>query len=275
MLLGEKFEISRIGTDGDFRKAQELLKEIDGKVDAIGLGGIDIYLYSKNNKYPLKFGKKLEEVVKITPVVDGSGLKNSLERKVIEILAKDSRFKFKNKKCLMVSAMDRFGMAESLVCTGCDIIFGDKIFALGIDHEIKTLEELEKQADRLLPEIAKFPISMIYPVGKQQETFAELKDMHIRTYNWADIIAGDFHYIRRFLPAHIIGRTIITNTVTQNDIDLLKEKGVKYLVTTTPELGGRSFGTNVLEATLLVILNKKWNDVTENDYIELIINKHA
>jgi len=268
--LGENFKIVRRGTDGDYKKAELLLKELDGHVDAIGLGGIDVYLYSKTRQYTLNYGMKLKEIVQKTPVVDGSGLKNTLEKIVIEFLERDSRFQFAGKNCLMVCAMDRFGMATSLVTAGCNMIFGDKIFALGIDQEIHSLEELEKEADQLLPEIAKLPPSMIYPVGKQQETYAELKKMHIRIYDWANIIAGDFHYIRRFLPERIDGRDIITNTVTSADIEMLKEKGVRYLVTTTPELGGRSFGTNVLEATLLVILKKTWKQVTEQDYLSLI-----
>lgn len=269
-LLGEKFHISRIGTDGDFRKAQEILRELDGNVDAIGLGGIDIYLYSKTKRYELKYGIMLRNIVKKTPVVDGSGLKNSLERTVIEILQADSRFQFVGKNCLIVCAMDRFGMAESLTSAGCSMIFGDKIFALGIDQEILSLEELEKEADKLLPEIAKLPISMIYPVGEKQETYAPPEEMYIRTYDWANIIAGDFHFIRRFLPERLDGKDIITNTVTSIDIDILREKGVRYLVTTTPEFKGRSFGTNVLEATLLVILEKKWEEITSQDYLDLI-----
>ena len=44
-MLGQSFKVSRRGVDGDFVKAESLLKELDGEVDAIGLGGIDIYLY--------------------------------------------------------------------------------------------------------------------------------------------------------------------------------------------------------------------------------------
>ncbi len=42
------------------------------------------------------------------------------------------------------------------------------------------------------------------------------------------------------------------------------------LVTTTPQLEGRSFGTNVMEAALLVLLDKKWEDITLGDYLELM-----
>ena len=269
-LLGEEFHFARRGTDGDFRKAQKILREIDGTYDAIGLGGTDIYVHSSKKRYILKYGMKLANEVKKSIVVDGSGLKNTLERKVIGELNEDPRFNFKDKRTLMVCAMDRFGMAASLVKAGADIIFGDLIFALDRDIPIFTLDELAVKADELLPEISKLPIGFIYPVGKKQDTYADIEEKHLKYYNWAEIITGDFHYIRRYLPEKLEGRIIITNTVTPADIQVLKEKGARYLVTTTPEIQGRSFGTNVLEAALVSMIGKKWEEVTEEDYLGLI-----
>ena len=48
--LGEKFKIERIGTDGDKKKAIQLIEELDGKVDAFGMGGID-YICIGKKKY--------------------------------------------------------------------------------------------------------------------------------------------------------------------------------------------------------------------------------
>lgn len=42
--LGQECEISRRGTNGDFQKAIELYKELDGKVDAFGAGGVEFFL---------------------------------------------------------------------------------------------------------------------------------------------------------------------------------------------------------------------------------------
>ena len=41
-LLGEKVSIERIGTDGDMEAAALKFKELDGKVDAFGVGGADL-----------------------------------------------------------------------------------------------------------------------------------------------------------------------------------------------------------------------------------------
>ncbi|MGN0013648.1 MAG: quinate 5-dehydrogenase [Candidatus Bruticola sp.] len=268
-LLGIPFEISRRGTDGDLRKAKEVLKELDGKVDAIGLGGLDVYLYSKTKRYALRDGLKLLQLVEHTPVVDGSGLKNTLEREVIKMLANDERIPLKGKKVLMVCALDRFGMAGALEEAGAKVTYGDLIFSLNLDQPILSLDELAERADKLLPDFCKLPISMLYPTGKKQADI-EPTPLTDKYYQDAEIIAGDFLFIRRHLPDRLEGKTIITNTVTSKDLDELRKRGVTYLVTTTPEFNGRSFGTNVMEAVMLAILGKKWEEVEPQDYLNLI-----
>jgi hypothetical protein len=264
-------EISRVGTDGDFNRALDMLRELDGKVDAIGLGGIDVYLYVRQKRYAIQDGLRLMDAVKVTPVVDGSGLKNTLEREVVRILARETTLLKEGTRVLMVSSVDRFGMAEALAEAGCEMTFGDLIFTAGIPYAIKTMDELEEIATRILPEITKMPFHMIYPTGKKQESQDEPKVKQFANfYHDADVIAGDFHLIRRFMPAGMSGQTILTNTTTSTDIEFLKKKGVGTLVTTTPEYEGRSFGTNVMEAAMVAIMNKKLDQITAQDYLELL-----
>src|SRR5205823_1163317 len=58
-LLGEDFEISRTGTDGKLDEAIRMVHGLDGKVDAIGLGGIDVYLYAGKHRFALRDGLRL------------------------------------------------------------------------------------------------------------------------------------------------------------------------------------------------------------------------
>lgn len=261
--------LERRGVDGQFKDAVALLQELDGQVDAIGLGGIDIFLKSRSKSYQLKDGLRLCRVVKFTHVVDGSGLKDTLERQTVRHLQESGEVDFRDKKVLMVCAMDRFGMAEALHQAGANSVYGDMIFSLNLDKPIRSLEELEERAEKLLPEICKLPISMIYPTGKKQEQI-QPDELTAPYFAEAEIIAGDFHIMRRKLPDDLGGKGVLTNTVTPEDVEELRKRGVSWLVTTTPELGGRSFGTNVLEAALLAVLEKSWSDVTADDYLELI-----
>ncbi len=267
-LLGQELEVSRIGADGDFEKAKALLSKFDGQVDAIGLGGIDIYLFSNTKRYELVDGAKLRDVVKLTPVVDGSGLKNTLEPEAIRFLAAEPRFQLSEKTVLMVSAVDRYGMARAFVDAGSSMIFGDLIFALNIKAPVYTLDKLEKLADELLPKMVKAPFHTLYPIGSEQD--AEPDPKFSEYYDAADIIAGDFHYIRRYMPARMEGKIIVTNTVTEKDVAELTRRNVSFLVTTTPIFEGRSFGTNVLEAVFLALIDKTPDTITSDDYMDLL-----
>ena len=267
-LLGEQFDIARIGTDGSLDRAIAKLKELDGTVDAIGLGGIDVYLYAGTDRYALRDGLRLLDAVKETPVVDGSGLKNTLERQAIAYLQTSRGMELRGRRVLMVSALDRFGMAQALVEAGADVIFGDFIFALDLDRPVRGLAEFEEMARRYLPDACKLPFQFFYPTGKKQDRAPQPK--YPEYYEDADVIAGDYHFMRQFMPDRLDGKTVLTNTVTANDIDFLRERGIARLVTTTPDFGGRSFGTNVVEAALVAMIGKRWSDVTEDDYLRLL-----
>ncbi|MCS7224345.1 MAG: quinate 5-dehydrogenase [Armatimonadetes bacterium] len=266
-LLGRKVIVERIGTDGDYGKACQWIRALDGKVDAIGLGGTDLYLVAGTRRYVLEHSRRLVESAKVTPVVDGSGLKNTLERETIKWLDQTGALPLKGKKVLLVSAVDRFGMAEAFAETGCQTIYGDLIFALGLPVPIRSLAVVNFLAFFLLPIIRRMPISLLYPVGEKQH---QIEPKHQRYYQWADIIAGDFHFIRRYLPNRLSGKSIITNTVTANDLELLRQRGLHLLVTTTPEINGRSFGTNVMEGVLLALSGKRPETITPDDYKELL-----
>src|ERR1700685_4137975 len=133
-LLGEQFDISREGMDGSIDRALKRLRELDGTVDAIGLGGIDVYLYAGTQRVAVKDGLALLNAVKKTPVVDGSGLKNTLERAAVEYLQAELGIELRGKRVLMVSALDRFGMAQALVAAGGDVIFRVFLFALDVER---------------------------------------------------------------------------------------------------------------------------------------------
>ena len=87
-LLGQPILIERRGTDGNVKAAAKLLESLDGKVDAFGLGGIVLFVQAGGRKYYLRDALKLASHAKTTPVVCGAGLKNTLERSVVEDLDK-------------------------------------------------------------------------------------------------------------------------------------------------------------------------------------------
>lgn len=267
-LLGEEIEVERRGTDGSVPKMMQIYQEYDGKVDIFALGGTDLYLYSgpSGKRYTIKESARIVSVIKKTPIVDGTGIKYVLEKEVISYVRKNTDIDFQGKKALVLITVDRFGLAEGLIEAGCQMVFGDLIFCLNVPIAIHRLETLSIVAKLLIPILANLPIKYLYPTGEKQEK-SNLK--YSRFFYDADIIAGDYLAISQYMPSEMGGKIVITNTITLQNVQDLKERGVKYLITTTPQFQGRSFGTNVYEGILVAISGKRPEELTGEDYLEL------
>lgn len=250
-LLGERVRIERIGTDGDMERAVRLYRELDGEVDAFGVGGTDLGVTVDRTYYPLYSVRKLVRDVRRTPYVDGSGLKNTLERDVVRFM--ESRFEVAPKRVLFTSAADRWGMAMSFYEAGYECVFGDLMFALGLPVPLRTPSQLKRAARLIMPVAGRLPFSWVYPTGEKQE---QPQPKYEDRYRWATVLAGDCHYIKRHMPARLDGKVVCTNTTTTEDVARFRAAGIRWLVTTTPVLDGRSFGTNMMEAALVAAAGK-------------------
>ncbi|HEY2979716.1 MAG TPA: hypothetical protein VGJ22_00925 [Anaerolineales bacterium] len=265
-LLGEKVSIERIGTDGDMEAAALKFKELDGKVDAFGVGGADLGAIVEGKFYPFHSVTKLVRYVEKTPVVDGGGLKNTLENRAPAFVDKKlgDYINARGKKVMMTVGVDRWGLSKAFVEAGYDAVFCDLMFALDVPIPIRSMGGLKTLAALLIPIVTRFPFEWLYPTGEKQE---QRIPKYVKWYEWATVVAGDCLYIKRHMPDNMQGKVIVTNTTTPEDVALFKQCGVKYLVTTTPVLDGRSFGTNMMEAALVAVSGKgrplTWPELTE------------
>lgn len=269
--LGELCELSREGTDGDFDKAIELYKQYDGNIDAFGVGGAEFYLQVGERKYYFQDIKRIRETIKISKVGDGNGLKGILAQRAfvaLEEYLNERGETLVGMKALKTNAVDRYGMAEAMVNAGLDTVFGDFYFALNMPILMKSLKQVRIVAGILLPVITRLPYMWFYPLGAAQEKEPDNKYPHL--YENAQLIAGDFLQIRHYLPPDMSGKIIVTNTTTAANVELLRERGVRLLVTTTPRLEGRSFGTNVMEATMRALIDKPDDQITREDFVDII-----
>jgi hypothetical protein len=271
-LLGEVVSIERIGTDGDMEKAARMYQELDGKVDAFGVGGADLGLLVDTRWYPLHSVQKMVRFVKQTPVVDGTGLKNTLENMLAPFV--DSRLAdviaSHGKTVFVTSGLDRWGMTSSFVDAGYEAVFGDFMFGLGLPIPVRSTQSLKRLGALLLPIVTRLPFEWIYPTGEKQDKRIPKYEKY---YQWATVVAGDCHYVKRHMPVNLAGKIIATNTTTPEDVESFRQAGVRYLVTSTPVLQGRSFGTNMMEAALIAI-SGKGRALTREEYNDMLARLH-
>lgn len=262
-LLGECFRIERIGTDGDTLRFAALFAELDGKVDALGIGGADLYLVAGKRRYVFREIARLVSGARMTPVVDGSGLKHTLERQTIVWMRDRGIVDFSKVGVLLMSAVDRYGMAQALDEVCPRLVCGDLMFGIGLPIRLRGYRAVERLGRIVLPFITRLPFRWFYPTGERQ-------DKRSPRFAWAfaeaDVIAGDSLYILRYAPDDLAGKTIVTQSVRKADIEFFRTSGARRIVTTTPVMGGETFATNVVEAVLVSLLGRRPDELTPEDY---------
>ena len=253
-LLGEMVRIERVGTDGDMEKAALMFKELDGKVDAFGVGGADLGLMVEDKWYPLYSVQPMIRFVKQTPVVDGAGLKMTLENRVVPFIEAQIGDYITEKRALVTAGADRWGMTKGLLDGGYECVFGDLMFAFGIPIPLRTAGALKTLTAIAMPVAGHLPFEWVYPTGEKQDVRVPKYEKY---YQWASVISGDRHYVVRHMPECLDRKVVATNTTTAEDVETFRKAGVKYLVTPTPVLDGRSFGTNMMEAALVAVAGQE------------------
>jgi hypothetical protein len=252
-LLGEIVRIERIGTDGDMEKAAQLYKELDGEVDAFGVGGADLGVLVDQKWYPLYSVQPMVRFVKETPLVDGAGIKNTLENGLAPFIDAQIGDYVQEKKAFITLGVDRWGLTTSFLDAGYECVFGDLMFGLGLPFAVHSASSLKTLAAIMMPIAGRLPFDWIYPTGEKQEVRDPKWEKY---YHWGNVISGDCHYVKRHMPNRLDGKVIATNTTTSEDVELFRLMGVKYLVTISPVMDGRSFGANMLEAALIAVSGK-------------------
>ncbi len=268
-MFDEEIWVRRFGADGDAQRARELVRQFDGAVDAIGLGGMNIQFAVGHRTYVHRQIQQIANAARQTPVVDGAHLKSTLERWAIGQVAQEQHGIFSHKRVFVVSGIDRYAMAQVLSAYTHQILFGDPIFHLNLPFALGSFRQLERYADLVLPFLCRAPYGKLCPVGGDQELRTPRGTKY---FDQADIVAGDFSYIRRYAPENLRGKMIITNALSASDLQDLQERGVESVITVTPPLDREHpfIGANVIEAIYVSFMDRPLPEITEDDHLNLV-----
>jgi hypothetical protein len=252
-LAGQTFIVSREGTNGDFKALERRLVELnaDPEVAAVGLGGADLFLNAAGRTYWLREMKPLARLVSDKALVDGSGLKGAVEGDTVRYLQENLGLVVAGKKVLVTSAVDRWGIAMAFNEAGAQVSYGDLLYVLNIPMLIHNVNALRRVVRAAAPLAIQMPFAWLYPSVSDHTTEPKRSAKTDVMYHDADIIVGDYKYVTMYMPDDLDGTWVVTNTTTEKDLDFLRSRGVGKIITTTPRLEGRSFGTNVMEALLV------------------------
>lgn len=254
-VLGQHIEIRRFGTSGDVARAAELFAAHDGTVDLFSLGGMQPIFRVGKARYMHREAMRVAAAARRTPLIDGGIFRATLERWAIKRAADRAPDLFRHRRVLVLSGIERYPLVQVLSGYTPELRFADPLVytTLPFAPLPRTLDQLDLYAATTLPVTALLPYRALHPANRSRD---EHDTRLARHFAWADVIVGSFELIRRFAPAELERRVIVTDDPSAAEIEELRRRGVATLVTMTPPLSTHQpfVGTDVLEAISAAIL---------------------
>ncbi len=268
--LGQTIEIKRIGCGGDPARARELIAAHDGQVDAIALDGLPAQLRLGGAARPHAVGAELAAAA-TTPVVDGSGIRDGLERWAVILADRAQPGIFAEKRILIVPGLNHGGLAQALARRGSQLRYADPLvyFALPDLPGVGARGTLEQAAAPTLEQLQGFPFRRLHPQPGQPKVARAAG-----AFDTADVLAGDIGAIRRYAPPKLDHKTIVVESATEEDVADLRQRGAGIVVSLMPALGPRGglgrWPAAVVEAVLVSLRATPTLALDENTYLDLI-----
>jgi predicted amino acid dehydrogenase len=269
--LGQTIRVERVGCGGDIEQATLLISAYDGRVDAIGLEGMPASIQLGGAQRPHLVGETLSSSARISPVVDGSGVRTGLERWGVTLADRAQPGIFSQKRILLVPGLNHDSLAQALKRHSEYIRYADPVvyFALPDFPGIGSRRMLKQVAGPTLEQLKDAPFRRISPQPDRMGT-----PRAVRPFVWADVLAGDIGAIRRYAPLRLDHKTVVVNSASEEDIEDLRQRGVSIVTALIPNIDGignrRGWGEASVEAILAALRPDPDSPLTEDTYLDLI-----
>ncbi|MGE5815934.1 MAG: serine carboxypeptidase, partial [Acidobacteriota bacterium] len=267
--LGADIEVERVGCAGDPDSARALIADHRDIVDAVALDGIPLNL-SLNRARRQALGASIAAGARVA-VVDGSGVRDGLERWGVTLADRAQPGIFGGKKVLLVPGLNHPGLLHALAARGGVVRYGDRVVFFGISDipGMGRRHAVEKSAAAILEQLQHLPLARLHPAPG-----AARMPRIGAPFRWADVIAGDVGTIRCYAPARLEGKTIVVECADDDDVKDLSARGARLLVTLMPGLDGRGslgrWSAAAIEGMMSLLRPDPTLPLNENTYLDLM-----
>ena len=270
-VLGQDVRVTRIGCGHDIGRVQAAIVEHDGHADAIALEGIPSALELGSVHAEHDVGGGLRSHAKVTPVVDGHGIRSGFERWAVDLADRKEPGIFSHKRVLMLPGLNHTGLAQALQRRASRLRYSDPFLFFGLPHfpGVGSRHTLEQAAPATLETLKHASLERLYPAPARAAP-----PVPASMFRWANVLAGDSRTIRGCAPADLSGKTVVVESVDETDIEDLTKRGASILVTMMPDVQGHDglagFSAAVIEALLVAVRPRPDSSLSEDTYLNLI-----
>lgn len=273
-LWGEPFHVRRVGTDGDTAVARRLVREHDGQVDCIALGGMAISFTVAGRTWHHRDTLSIARAARSTPVVGGRALKRIVDRWAIREVARRRPELFDGKNVLFLSGIANWDAVEVMGEFSSSMVFGDPVLHWGVPTVLVGRDALTRYSRAAMPFLTRRPYGSFFPRGRAAEGIQQRE--LARFFQRADVVVGDLRLLRHYAPKDMSHLTVVTDSIDEDGLGFFRQRGVDVVCATTPSVfpDDRS-DLQILHACAIAHLQKAPLDIGEADYLALLADLQA
>jgi predicted amino acid dehydrogenase len=265
--LGESFQVSRIGTDGDAKRAARLIRESRDSADAVGLGMVREHYTVGTDRFIRPETRRLEKAAGDTPVTTGAKLREIVQEWTLRTAQTELGNVFNNARVLFLSGALNYRLASVMAEFTDNLSFADPVAQFGLPGLLHSLDALELYAAGTHP-ILRFEggralIPAVTPVRFLNHLLLR------RAVKSAQVVVAPYDQLAHYDREELEGKTVITSTVSDSRREELREKGVRMVLDCSIQPFKQTVGLNVVEAMVMAALDKSDRAITHDDYLEI------
>jgi predicted amino acid dehydrogenase len=265
--LGESFQLTRLGTDGNAGRARQMLEEWRVRADTLGLGMVREHYAVGTDRFEQPETRRLEQAAGDTPVTTGFRLREIVQEWTLRSTQAELGNIFNNAKVLFLSGTLDYRLASIVAECTDNLSFADPIVQFGLPNVLNTLRGLERYAAGSHPILRLDSGRDLVPSLAPFQFFNHI--LLRRAVRDAHVVVARYEELEHYGRAELDGKTVITATISEERLAALAEKGVRLVLDCSVQPFRETVGINVVEAAVMAALDKPAAEITHDDYLEI------
>ncbi|RNM11100.1 dehydrogenase [Nocardioides pocheonensis] len=266
-LFDRPFHLVRIGTGGDIRAAEELVRHWAPDAAAIAVTGAREARAAGLYDGELAAIERVKAATTDVPVTDGRSLHDVLQEWAIRHVQAEMPGYFDNARTLVLGG-DNHDRAVRILREFTDNVeYADPLLRLHLPSLLDANPVLDLAAS-----VGTWPLHLV-PHGLRSELLAPAQlvahALARRTAKDADVLVASYDELAGFGLEELAGKTLVTSIISEGRLAELAGRGVDLVVDSTPQPFDVTVSAAVLEAMMLASVS---GPLTDDDLLEMIVS---
>jgi predicted amino acid dehydrogenase len=254
--LGTPVEVEVAAGRRDVGNVENLISAARGQFDAVALSGFSLTYTVGDKYYRHKQLRGLLSEEENTPlyVCDGIRSKDTVDRHLTRLIVESLQGDISNRRTLVLSGIDRWGVSEVLSAASAQTIYGDLMYNLRLGIPLFSLGQVRAFSPLILGIVTRAPLDWYFPGARRRP---KLLPRWRQVFYWSEVIVGGMTYLKRYAPQSLDGKVVVTNLRSDDEVEWLRSRGTSTVASLTPVLSGKRVSASVMEAVMTLATRGK------------------